>query len=105
MANDISGNLPISPGPITPGRLQPPAVQPTTEEGGSFQDLLVKSLDQVNAMQQNADTAFQKLATGQTDNVTEVLNAVNKADLAFKLLMQIRNQLVEAYSEVEKMNI
>jgi flagellar hook-basal body complex protein FliE len=105
MANDISGNLPIAPGPIMPGRLQPPGVQPPTEEGGSFKDLLVKSLDQVNAMQQNADTAFQKLATGQTDNVTEVLNAVNKADLAFKLLMQIRNQLVEAYSEVEKMNI
>ena len=104
MANDISGNLPIAPGPITPGRLQPPGPQ-TAEAGGSFKDLLVKSLDQVNAMQQTADTAFERLATGQTDNVTEVLNAVNKADLAFKLLMQIRNQLVDAYSEIDKMNI
>ena len=41
--------------------------------------------------------------TGKTDNVTEVLSAVQKADLAFKMLMQIRNKLIDAYDEFRQM--
>ena len=46
-----------------------------------------------------------KLATGQTDNVAEVFSAVRKADIAFSLLMQIRNQLVDAYTEIRNIRI
>ncbi len=71
----------------------------------SFKDLLINSMKRVNDMQQEADQAITRLATGETDNVAEVMTAVEKADLAFQLLMQIRNKLVDAYQEIRQMRI
>ena len=73
--------------------------------GPSFKDLLIDSIKQVNDMQLQADQAMNRLATGETDNVAEVMTAVEKADLAFQLLMQIRNKLVDAYQEIRQMRI
>jgi len=73
--------------------------------GQSFKDLLIDSMKRVNDMQLEADQAINRLAAGQTDNVAEVMTAVEKADLAFQLLMQIRNKLVDAYQEVRQMRI
>ena len=73
--------------------------------GASFKDLLIDSIKQVNDMQLQADQAMNRLATGETDNVAEVMTAVEKADLAFQLLMQIRNKLVDAYQEIRQMRI
>jgi len=53
----------------------------------------------------NKDTAVEALATGKTDNVSEVLIQVEKADQAFNALMQIRNKLLEAWQEIERMQI
>ena len=90
MANDISGNLPIQTGSLTPGRIQPPGAAKTAE-GDSFKDMLTKSLDEVNRLQQDADVAFKRFSTGQTENVTEVFEAVKKATLGFDTLVQIRS--------------
>ena len=73
--------------------------------GGSFKDLLFDSIDQVNSMQQQADRAVEDLFTGGDVNPAEVLTAVQKADLAFRLLMQTRNKLVQAYREIENLQI
>ena len=73
--------------------------------GASFKDLLIDSIKQVNDMQLQADQAMTRLATGETNNVAEVMTAVEKADLAFRLLMQIRNKLVDAYQEIRQMRI
>jgi len=73
--------------------------------GASFKDVLIDSIKQVNDMQLQADQAMNRLATGETDNVSEVMTAVEKADLAFQLLMQIRNKLVDAYQEIRQMRI
>ncbi len=77
----------------------------TTADGKDFKQLLMDNLDQVNRLQQEAQTATEKLATGQSDNVAEVFSAVRKADVAFSLLMQIRNQLIDAYTEIRNMRI
>jgi flagellar hook-basal body complex protein FliE len=81
------------------------ATQTTTADGKDFKQTLLDNLDQVNKLQQEAQQATEKLATGQTDNVAEVFSAVRKADVAFSLLMQIRNQLVDAYTEIRNMQI
>ncbi len=73
--------------------------------GKDFKQLLMDSLEEVNKLQQEAQNATEKLATGQTDNVAEVFSAVKKADIAFSLMMQIRNQLVNAYTEIRNMRI
>lgn len=87
-----------------------PLVPPTTtthskQASGSFQEMLVDSFQQVNSMQQEADQAVEKLFTGGDSNPAEVLSAVQKADLAFRMLMQVRNKLVQAYQEVKDIRV
>ena len=77
----------------------------TEASGASFKDFLVDSIGEVNSMQQEADQAVESLVTGGDVNPAEVLTAVQKADLAFKMMMQIRNKLVQAYQEVKDIRI
>jgi flagellar hook-basal body complex protein FliE len=56
-------------------------------------------------LQTEADAGVQKLMTGQTDNVAEVFTATRKAGIAFDLLMEIRNKLMDAYSELRQMRV
>jgi flagellar hook-basal body complex protein FliE len=97
---------------ILPNQIQSPSTgstqsttSTTTADGKDFKTLLMDNLNQVNRLQQEAQTATEKLATGQTDNVAEVFSAVRKADVAFSMLMQIRNQLIDAYSEIRNIKI
>jgi flagellar hook-basal body complex protein FliE len=71
----------------------------------SFKSYLLDSIQQVNSMQQDADTAVEKLMTGGDANPAEVLTAVQKADLAFKMMLQVRNKLVAAYDEIQAIRV
>jgi flagellar hook-basal body complex protein FliE len=73
--------------------------------GPSFKDMLVDSIQQVNTMQLEADHAVETMFTGGDINPAEVLTAVQKADLAFRLTMQMRNKLMEVYQEVKDIRI
>lgn len=72
---------------------------------GSFKDFLIDSIGQVNEMQINADSAVESLATGGDVNPSEVMTAVQKADLTFRLMMQIRNKMMQAYQEIKDIRI
>jgi flagellar hook-basal body complex protein FliE len=81
---------------------------PRAAEGARQQDFarfLVDSLNEVSNLQQEADLGVERLMTGQTDNVAEVMSSVRKAEVAFSMLMEIRNKLLEAYSEVRQMQV
>jgi flagellar hook-basal body complex protein FliE len=71
----------------------------------SFKNYLLDSIQQVNEMQQQADSAVEKFATGGDVSPAEVLTAVQKADLAFKMMLQVRNKLVQAYQDVEAIRV
>ena len=76
------------------------------DDGGpSFKDVLMKSIDQVNKLQKDAETAVEDLATGRRDDVGSVLMAAKKAELAFDMLQQVRNKLVDAYEEFKQMRV
>jgi len=84
----------------------PSLAQPEATRGStSFKDFLLHSIEEVNAMQQAADRAVEQLAVGGDVNPAEVLTAVQKADLAFRMMMQIRNKIVQAYQEVQNIRI
>jgi len=86
----------------------PPPEAGKTEAAGpgpSFKQLLLQSIEEVNTMQQAADRAVEQLATGGDVNPAEVLTAVQKADIAFRLMMQVRNKLIQAYQEVQGIKI
>lgn len=90
-------------GPQT-GALRPGGID-KVEPGQDFKSLLMKSINEVNRLQTEADEATVNLATGESDNVAEVFTAVKKAELAFQTLMQIRNKLMDAYDEVKQMRV
>jgi len=71
----------------------------------TFKDLILGGVGEVNMMQQNADRAVEKLMCGGEIGMAEVLTAVQKADIAFKMMMQIRNKLVAAYQEIQNMRV
>ena len=71
----------------------------------SFKDVLLDSIQQVNTMQLEADQAVETMFTGGDVNPAEVLTAVQKADLAFRLTMQMRNKLMEVYQEIKDIRI
>ena len=100
MTNPIQ-NIPAS--MTLPGLGAPKA--PEAPGGASFKDFLLDSIKEVNSMQQAADRAVEKLAAGENVNPAEVLTAVQKADIAFKLMMQMRNKMVAAYQEVQNIRV
>lgn len=71
----------------------------------SFGDFLAQSIGNVNKMQQNADVAVQELASGKSQNLHETLLAVEKADIAFKTMNQIRTKVIDAYKEIMRMQV
>ncbi len=73
--------------------------------GTSFKDMLVNSIQEVNNMQNQADQAVEAMFTGGDVNPAEVLTAVQKADLAFQLTMQMRNKAMEVYREIKDIRI
>lgn len=94
--------------PLSVGRIQAPStVQPRGPAGpgggGAFAQTLRQQLEQVSALQKQADVGVEQLMTGQAHNVTEVFVAARQAEVAFSLLMEIRNKLVDAYHELKRM--
>ena len=77
------------------------------EAGGaqSFGEMLSQSIGKVNAMQTEANVAMEKLASGESQNLHETLLAVEKAEIAFKTMNQVRSKVIDAYREIMKMQI
>lgn len=71
----------------------------------SFAATLSEAIQSVNKLQTESNTAIQNLATGRTDNVAEVMVASEKADIALRLMMQVRNKIIDAYQEIMKMQV
>lgn len=90
--------------PTVPAAPMPPAVGGAAPQT-AFKDFMLQSLDQVNTMQLDANSAVQNLMTGGDVNPAEVLTTVQKADLAFRMMLQIRNKLVQAYQEVKDVRV
>lgn len=73
--------------------------------GVAFNEIVESFLRDVNTQQVNADAAVQKLVTGETDNVQEVMLQLTQADLSFRMFMELRNKVTDAYQEVMRMQL
>lgn len=76
-----------------------------SEETKGFGDFLKEELNKVNDKQINAGIMTQKAVLGEVDNVHDVLIAAEEARLSLELTVQIRNKMVEAYQEINRMQI
>lgn len=99
----LSGSYPAR--PIAP-TVAPPASAPAGEApSGGFGEVLKAFVDNVDARQKASVRAVQDLVTGKTGDLLPVVNEVAKADLSFKLLLGVRNKVIEAYKETMRMQI
>lgn len=74
-------------------------------QGQGFSDLLRNSIEKVNAYQQQADQAVKEMVAGRSKNIHETMLAVERADVSLKLMMQVRNKVLDAYREVMRMQV
>jgi len=72
--------------------------------GGAF-DAVLSHLDHMNTQLINTDNAVQQLAKGETDNLHQVMISLEQTRLAFDLLLQVRNKVIDAYQEVMRMQV
>jgi flagellar hook-basal body complex protein FliE len=77
-------------------------LEPANAEG-SFSGVLTNALQQVNQLNSGAEQQIGSLLSGGNTDVSTVMIAVEKADVAFQLMMQVRNKIVSAYQDIEKM--
>ena len=85
--------------------VETPGVVKTGDSGKTFGDFLQDSISQVNGLQNDANTAMQKLASGESRDMHETLLAVEKAEIAFKAMNQVRSKVIDAYKEIMRMQI
>ena len=84
-----------------------PVTMPKEEKegaGGGFGDFLKDAIDQVNNLETESSGQLEKFLDDKTDLHT-VMMALEKADLSFQVMMQVRNKIVQAYQEIMKTQV
>ncbi|ADL13152.1 flagellar hook-basal body complex protein FliE [Acetohalobium arabaticum] len=71
----------------------------------SFKKVFNNALHKVNNLQKQQDVMAKKLATGEVDNIHQVMVTATKAKLALDLTLEIRNKAVESYKEIMRMQV
>src|SRR5216684_1879701 len=79
------------------------ATTATPGEGGKFLETLQQSIDQAEGAQGDAATQVAQLLNGKGADLHSAMIAVEKADLSFQLMMQVRNKIVQAYQTISNM--
>jgi flagellar hook-basal body complex protein FliE len=72
---------------------------------GEFWGSLKDAIAQVNEVQLQASQEVDKFVSGESQNVHQMMIALQKADVSFQLMMQVRNKLVSAYEDIQRMQI
>jgi flagellar hook-basal body complex protein FliE len=103
--NNASTFVPLQSPSMTTGSLNSLNGPNSAGDAGSFKSALLKSIGDVNSMQMQADQAVETLMTGGDADPAAVLTAVQKADLAFRMMMQMRNKVMQVYQEVKDIRI
>jgi len=68
-----------------------------------FSEMLKSNILKVNQLQEEADNMTNRLALGEVEDISQVSIAVEKAELALRLMVQIRDKMVEAYNQISRM--
>ena len=96
--------------------LQPSSIQPIgnpidlggaapASGSGEFSSILQGAIDQVEGSSNNANQSVQQFLSGDGDDLHSTVLAVQRANLEFDMLMQVRNKVVSAYQEVMRMQM
>ncbi|MDR0454295.1 MAG: flagellar hook-basal body complex protein FliE [Deferribacteraceae bacterium] len=74
-------------------------------DDGNFSDILKSALNSVNNAQYEADQAVKRVLSGESDDIHDTMIALQKADVSLKMMLEVRNKILEAYQEVMRTQI
>lgn len=100
--NELSSLGPVLPNGKLPGS---PKTAKTEQGKASFKDTLNGFMKEVNSMQVKADQSIEKMAAGEITDVHQVMSTVEEANVAFNMMMEIRNKVMDAYQEVMRIRL
>lgn len=70
-----------------------------------FSEFLAEKVNEVNGLQKEADEAVAAVATGRSNNLHEMMIALDKADVSFRMMTKVRSKVIDAYHEIMRMSI
>ena len=90
--------------------IKPKSIFPDNEETDQsgikpFSKVLTESIEKVNDLQKQADKAIDELAIGDSKDIVQTMIQMEKADVSFRLMMQVRNKILQAYEEVMRTQV
>ncbi|WP_005034702.1 flagellar hook-basal body complex protein FliE [Holophaga foetida] len=85
--------------------VESPVTTPAAHAPVGFGDIVSRGLDAINKDLMVSQTDLQKLATGDVENLHQVMIRLEETRLSFQLFLQVRNRLLEAYQDIMKMQI
>lgn len=88
-----------------PGAADGPRVKDKEPDGKGFLEMLEDSIGNVNKQILDSKDMAQQMAAGKPINLADTMIAITKADLSFKLLLQVRNKALNAYEEIMRMQL
>ena len=77
----------------------------TPETKDSFADMLTRAVGSVDQTMKTSEQSMQDFAAGKTENVHEVMINMQRAQLSFQMMVEIRNKAIETYQEISRMQI
>ncbi len=90
----------------TPSELpELPDLKRKPADGVSFGDTLNSAINEVVEVKKEAEAAVKGMATGDGTDLHTAMLAMQKADVSFQMMMQVRNKLISAYEEVMRMQV
>jgi len=101
---NVAGLSSIATQPVFPQPTRPGAAGQTGAKT-DFGTTIRQAVDAVDQDQQQSAASIQQLLTGKQQDVLPVVAAVAKADMSFKLLIGIRNKMIEAYKQTMTMQV
>ncbi|MRR06193.1 MAG: flagellar hook-basal body complex protein FliE [Deltaproteobacteria bacterium] len=102
--NGISSSLGTSAlsGPFPTMGTKTPGTSSATE---GFTQVFGDAISKVSDLQKQSDVAIEKLATGESKGLHEVMIAMEKSSISFQFLTQVRNKALDAYHEIMRMQV
>ncbi len=93
---NITTGIPTLPSAATPATHSP-------QSDGGFGSALTSAIEQVEQVHTDAQQQISELLQGNRQDVHNVMIAVEKANVAFQLMMQVRTKIVNAYQEIARL--
>jgi flagellar hook-basal body complex protein FliE len=98
----IGGSKGLIP-PSLPNIKKGTAASESAQKG--FGTVLKDAIQDINKLQMDADAAITKLQVDKTGSIHEAMIALEKADISFRAMLQVRNKIIDAYQEVMRMTV